>query len=77
VRRLADRMQAKVYLRAMWPGEGPWFRDRMRWVHRATRYGEAAAPRGLDSTQRSGVIRQGTDGRGLGPGNAGLVACPV
>ncbi len=48
MRRLADGMQANGCLRAMWPGEGPWFRDRMRWVHRTTRYGEAAAPQGVD-----------------------------
>jgi hypothetical protein len=70
-------VQAKGCLKAVWPGDGPWLRDRMRWVHRATRYGEAAAPRGVDSAQRSGVTRQGTDGRGLGPGGAGLVVCPV
>jgi hypothetical protein len=39
--------------------------------------GEAAAPRGVDSAQRSGVTRQGADGRGLGPGDAGLVVSPV
>ena len=55
----------------------PWLRDSMRWVHRATRYSEAAAPRGVDSAQRSGVTRQGTDGRGLGPGDAGLVVSQV
>jgi hypothetical protein len=70
-------MQARGSLGAVWPDEGPRLRDRMRWEHRDTRFGEAAAPRGMDSAQRSVVTRQGTDGRGLGPGGAGLVVCPV
>jgi hypothetical protein len=59
----------------MWPGlgEGPNFRDRTRWVHRTTRYDEAAAPRGVDRAERSGVTRQGTDG----PGVVGLVVSLV
>jgi hypothetical protein len=77
VRRLADGVQAKRCLRAVRTGEGPWLRDRMRWVHRATRFGEAAAPRGMDRAQRSGMTKQGTDGRGLGPGGVGLVVSPV
>jgi hypothetical protein len=53
LRRLADGIQARGSLRAARPGEGPWIRDRMRWEHRATRFGEEAAPRGVDSAQRS------------------------
>ena len=78
VRRLAaDGLQARGGIRAVWPDEGPRSRDRMRWEHRDTRFGEAAAPRGVDRAQRSVVTRQGTDGHGLGPGGAGLVVCPV
>jgi hypothetical protein len=38
----------------------------MRWEHRATRFGEAAAPRGVDSAQRSvgDQARSGVGGRG-------------
>jgi hypothetical protein len=42
------RLRARGSLRAMWPGEDPCSRDRMRWVHRATCCGEAAAPQGVD-----------------------------
>ncbi len=79
MRRLADGMQAGCSLGAVWPDEGSRLRDRMRWEHWHwdTRFGEAAAPQGVDSAQRSVVTRQGTDGRGLRPGEAGLVVCPV
>jgi hypothetical protein len=71
VRRLADGMQARGSLRAARPGEGPWIRDRMRWEHRATRFGEAAALRGVDSAQRSVGDQAGYGWTGMVSGYCG------
>jgi hypothetical protein len=57
--------------------EGPWSRDRMRWEHRATRFGEAAAPRGVDSAQRSVGDQAGSGVGGRGDVRAASEGCRV
>ncbi len=60
----ADGVRARGGLGAVWPCEGSESRDHVRWEHRNTHFGEAAAPRGVDSAQRSVVTGYGVGGRG-------------
>jgi hypothetical protein len=66
------RLRARGSLRAMWPGEDPCSRDRMRWVHRATCCGEAAAPQGVDRRSAEwgdqAWVRARVESRDCGPG---------